>query len=196
MRDETESDAHAVQVLTTGKILLIGVLIGFFFSGLLLFYLTYPKEKTLALLPRPTTGPLVAEISGAVNRPGVYEFHHGITVDELVSVAGGFTADADPDNSHRAARVSDGDHIVIPTIGSPEPTVTLFVGMQSSGKINVNTATAPELMTLPGIGERKAQDIIAYREANGPFKDVSDLLNVNGLGEKTVENFADRIILE
>jgi competence protein ComEA len=67
---------------------------------------------------------------------------------------------------------------------------------ENSGKINLNKATVEELSQLKGIGMKYAERIVQYRDKNGPFKNVEDLLNVQGIGPKTLEKNKDRIIVE
>lgn len=183
--------------MNTLRTVLIGILIGLLMGGILLLVLTRAEEETVTIVYQPTKGPMRIEIRGAVVRPGLYEFNAAATVDDLVRAAGGFSDQADQDRSRLASRVYDGDTIWIPTLAvGNAPTLTAFPILETSSKINLNTATVDELMTLPGIGEKKALEIIQYRTEHGGFKDVSELLKVNGLGEKTVETFYDRIIID
>ena len=148
---------------------------------------------------------LFVHVGGAVNAPGVYELPVGSRVFDAVEEAGGATDDARTEAVNLAREVHDGEQIIVPsaaamgmqgtdgaasgsegaTSGAP------FVGM----RININTASADELQTLNGIGERIAQRIIAYREANGPFDSIDDLTAVSGIGRKKLEAIADAICI-
>lgn len=176
--------------------IIVGVIIGFLISGLILLLVTSPEEETLTLLPRPTLRPMQIEIYGAIQQPGIYAFDYAATVNDLAEAAGGLTGSADPERSRLAARVYDGDRIVIPTRGGSEITLTPFEIPNFSSKINLNTATAAELMVLPGVGEKKAGEIIHYRETVGPFEKIEDLLRIDGFGEKTIERFYDLITVD
>ena len=98
-------------------------------------------------------------------------------------MAGGLKQDADSSKVNLAMRVSDEAHFYIPTQGETPPEST-----PAAGLININTATVEELQTLRGIGEQKAGDIVRYREENGPFTRLEDLLKVSGIGPTTLEN--------
>ena len=176
--------------------IILGVIIGLLISGLILLIATNPEEEALTIELRPTARPMQVEIYGAVRNPGLYAFSRAATVGDLVEAAGGLDADADPEGSRLAARVYDGDRILIPTRSDPRITLTPFKNSQSSSKINLNTAAVSELITLPGIGEKKAAEIINYRETVGRFEKIEDLLNIDGFGVKTIERFYDLITVE
>ena len=138
------------------------------------------------LLPTATTAPEIKVfVNGAVNRPGVYTVDTGDRLEDVLALAGGLTDAADPAGVNLAMRVSDEAHYYIPAIGDVPPDAT---PAPVATVININTATAEELQTLRGIGEQKAADIVHYREENGPFARVEDLLNVTGIGPKTLED--------
>lgn len=128
------------------------------------------------------TDTVVAQIDGAVNAPGVYEISVGLRVRDLVEVAGGMREDAALESINLAEVVTDGLRYHILTIEEYEASRT-----GSSAKININTATIEQLMTLAGIGESKARSIIEYREKNGTFKSVEDLLKVSGIKRGTLD---------
>ena len=136
-------------------------------------------------LPTATPVPEIKVfVNGAVLRPGVYRVYPEERLEDVLAMAGGLTQDADPSMVNPALRVSDEAHFYIPSLGeaTPESTPT------PPGVINVNTATVEELQTLRGIGEQKAGDIVHYREENGLFSRVEDLLKVSGIGSKTLED--------
>jgi len=116
-------------------------------------------------------------------------------------LAGGFTDNADTISINLAKKLSDGEEIIVYSkvtyASGSTGTVSNAINTNSSanrtGKVNINTASKDELMTLSGIGEVKAQAIIDYRTKNGPFRDIHDIVNVSGIGEKTFENIKDSI---
>lgn len=140
-------------------------------------------------------------ITGAVKNPDVYEVPEGAIVRDLIIKAGGVLDDADLINCNLAYRVHDGEKIVIPFKASQSSdSTTLISGTASSvsttvteGKVNINSSTVEQLMKLPGIGEVKAKAIIEYRETNGYFKSIEEIMNVSGIGEKTFEKIRDLI---
>ncbi|WP_343208917.1 ComEA family DNA-binding protein [Anaerolentibacter hominis] len=136
----------------------------------------------------------VAFICGAVLRPGVYELEEGARLFDLLEQAGGFAEEAAEDALNLAACVTDGSRYYIPT--REEAAAGLFPeeGQPASdGRVAVNTATKEQLMTLPGIGESKADKIIADREKNGPFRSVDDLTRIDGIKEGILNSIRDKI---
>ena len=136
---------------------------------------------------------ITVHIAGAVKTPGVYQFRLGARINDGVVAAGGATAQADLDSVNLAMLLSEGIQIYIPK-RNEKPHIVVqprFTNPTSSndatdkqlqGSININTATAIELEQLAGVGPSTAKAIIAFREKNGSFKTVEDLLNVRGIG--------------
>jgi competence protein ComEA len=122
----------------------------------------------------------------------VYEFQEGDRIVDAVSRAGGARRGADLTNLNLAALLVDGEQIVVGAAGTPGISSGTMVGSgggsDSTGPVNLNTATLDQLETLPGIGPALGQRIIDYREEHGPFRSVDDLLNVSGIGEKRLED--------
>jgi competence protein ComEA len=112
-------------------------------------------------------------IGGAVNNPGLYPLEAGDSLEDLISAAGGLKAGADPAQM---------------TLSITEPN-----SASSPQRIDINHAEAWLLAALPGIGDVSARNIIAYREANGPFRSAADLLNVKGIGPATLDKIKDYI---
>jgi competence protein ComEA len=135
-------------------------------------------------------------ISGEVVNPGVYEVSTGARLEQVVALAGGLTEQADPDRINLAAYMSDAQHIVVPAVGSPvtaNETAAAAASSEQNALININTAASEELQTLPGIGEAIAGYIIEYREENGGFKSIDEIMNVMRIGAVTFDKIKDRI---
>ena len=142
-------------------------------------------------------------ICGEVAAPGVYELSEDSRIYEAVDAAGGFTENAARECVNLASKVSDGMQI---TIYNKEEAASLPAGGTSAGKnsgqdqmsgssslVNLNTATKEELMTLKGIGESKAEDIIRYREKSGGFKKIEDIMKISGIKEAGFQKIKDSI---
>ena len=141
-------------------------------------------------------------ICGEVIKPGVYELSGDSRIYEAVDAAGGFTENAARECVNLASKVSDGMQI---TIYNREEAASLLAdsapvgenagksGTSGSGLVNLNTATKEELMTLKGIGESKAEDIIRYREKSGGFKKIEDIMKISGIKENGFQKIKDSI---
>ncbi len=133
-------------------------------------------------------------VCGAVANEDVYELDAGSRIQDALSAAGGFLPEADTDAVNLADTVRDGQKIYFPYEGeiieNQEP------GTASEQKVNLNTATKEELKELPGIGDAKADQIVAYRETNGPFRDIRDIKNVSGIGESIYTRIEAYITVE
>ena len=130
-------------------------------------------------------------VCGQVNNPGIVELRKGARIYEAINGAGGITENGNPDAINQAKTVEDGQMIYIPMIGE-EYTIE-HVESQGDGLVNINTAQVSELTTLPGIGESRANDIISYRESNGGFKKIEDIMNVPGIKEAAFSRIKDYI---
>ena len=126
-------------------------------------------------------------VCGAVMHSGVYSVPAGARLGEAIELAGGMSADADPDYLNQARVLADGEQIRVPTRAETESMPGSAVktaaaeGGSSGGKVNINTADIEELQTLGGIGETRARAIISYRETNGAFQQIEDIMNVSGI---------------
>ena len=136
-------------------------------------------------------------MTGAVNEPGVHRVEEGARLADAVEAAGGAAPDADLVAVNLAMRVADEDHWHIPRIGEAGPPSTTVPGSADtpggSDKVDVNSASAEELETLPQIGEVRARDIVAHRDTNGPFDTIEDLIEVSGIGPRTLDTIRDLI---
>ena len=154
-----------------------------------------PTELDTKLV-RELVTELTVHIAGAVKTPGVYQLHVGARINDGVVAAGGATAQADLDSVNLAMLLSEGEQIYIPKRNDKphiivQPRFTSSSNLNSSNSatnnelqisININTATAIELEQLAGVGPSTAKAIIEFRQKNGGFKTVEDLLNVRGIG--------------
>ncbi len=129
------------------------------------------------------------QVSGAVMFPGVYPVKAGDRVIDAIAAAGGLGPGADLSGVNLSRRVKDEAHYHIPAIGKSTPAAAPTAGAagESGGLIDLNTAPAQEMESLPGIGPSLAGAIIAYREGHGPFATIDDVDNVPGIGPKTLD---------
>lgn len=132
---------------------------------------------------------LEVHVAGWVVSPGVVAVAEGSIVADAVDAAGGFRSGAGIDQINLAAPVRSGDQIVVPGPGEG-PSVD---GGFADGLIVLNRAAATDLQALPGVGPVLAERIVAYREANGPFSVVEDLLMVPGIGEAKLASIRDLV---
>lgn len=135
---------------------------------------------------------IVVEIKGAVARPGLYELEEGARLYDAIQRSGGFLEEADDRLLNLAERLEDEMSIYVPYEGEVEFEIATETTKSSSEekeqKININRADANELMQIPNIGPKKAEAILEYRDRVGKIQDVRDLLEVSGIGEKTLQN--------
>ncbi len=157
-----------------------------------------PTSPQHAITPAPAiAAEVIAYVSGAVIAPDVYRLPALARVKDLVLAAGGFAPEADPAVVNLAAPLSDGAHIHIPRVGEPGPVASAppTAPGVAHGMIDLNRASATELDTLPGIGPAIAERIIAHRVANGPFRELGELQNVDGIGNALIERIAPLVII-
>lgn len=142
---------------------------------------------------------IYVHVCGAVSEPGVVELAEGSRVEDALLAAGGFREDAAKAYVNLAARLEDGQQLYFPTAEEAESPAMAEAALQKeqqdvqSGKVNINTADEELLCTLPGIGESRARDIIAYREMNGSFQSIEDIMQVSGIKQSSFERLRDKI---
>lgn len=156
-------------------------------------------------------GQVFVQVAGAVAKPGLYRLKDGARIDDAIKAAGGFTKSADTSRVNLAEKLIDGTKITVPGLGDTEDSIVTFLPKQPTspsatkksgprptttakaqpglGSVSLNSASQAELETLPGIGPRMAQSIIAYRIQKGGFKTIEELDNVKGIGPKKLASF-------
>ncbi len=198
----------------------IVLLINLAVTGGLFFWLQRPAPAPLEITPpqpspapvitpraqppfgTATAAPLRVYVSGAVAHPDVYRLPPGSIVKDAIQAAGGASGEADLDRVNLAQELRDQQQVVVPRVG--ETVVPPAAGsappnrsgeVPLTAKVNINTAAADELDTLPGIGAEMAGRIINYRAANGPFKSIEDIQQVTGIGAATYQKLKDLITI-
>lgn len=187
--------------------ILLGTFLGLAASAVIVLIAAPPRGEPLILPAPPTPGQIVVQVSGAVGSPGLVTLPRQSRVMTAIDAAGGFTTDADQEALNLAARVNDGDKIVVLSIaaratqaviaapaGSLDPkTRNNTATPKPSFPININTANLQELENLPNIGPTRAEAIITYRQQHGTFKKIEDIQNVTGIGPSTFEKIKELI---
>lgn len=138
---------------------------------------------------------LCVHVCGAVNSPGVYYFPEGSRAFDALTAAGGFAEDAATEYVNLALLISDGEQIYFPSVQEIDLLKTENQ-KEEAGRININTADETLLCTLPGIGEMRAKDIVAYRKKNGRFERPEDLMKVSGIKQSIYDRISDCITVD
>lgn len=169
-------------------------------SGAEMSNLSGPKEEAIGLKEA-----IYVHVCGAVVNPGVYQVEPGTRLNNLISLSGGFREDAAKDYMNLAATVFDGERIYIPTLDEVKelPATEYQLGEQSNRQnevsntlVNINTADVNELMTLPGIGQAKAESIVDYRTSKGNFQSKEELMEIPGIKEGLFQKLADKVTVK
>jgi len=140
------------------------------------------------------SGDVVVDVTGAVARPGVYRLPSGSRVNDAVRRAGGTTGAAQLEAINLAARLADGQQVVVPKRGpGGAPVATAGAASAEEGPISLGTATVEQLDTIDGIGPVTAQDIVDFREEHGGLSSIDQLDQVSGIGPATMESLRARL---
>ncbi|MBD1371110.1 helix-hairpin-helix domain-containing protein [Hazenella sp. IB182357] len=134
---------------------------------------------------------IVIDVKGAVQEPGLVELEQGARVSDAIEQAGQLTEKADSNQINLAARLQDGEVVYVPQMG--EEVSILVLPDKANTTVNLNRATIAELEQLTGIGQAKAEAIIQYRDENGSFTTIEEVMKVSGIGEKTFKQFKDEV---
>lgn len=152
----------------------------------------------------PLSQTITVDVKGAVQKPGVYDLASGSRVTDAIQKAGGLTDKADRRSINLAQKLADEAVIYVATEGEASPLLGSSLVESShrspsetaKGKVNLNTATITDLQSISGIGAKRAQDIIDYRDSSGGFKSVDELSNVSGIGDKTLEKLREEVTVD
>ncbi|MBX3311324.1 MAG: helix-hairpin-helix domain-containing protein [Microbacteriaceae bacterium] len=152
------------------------------------------ETEGLSNVEEKSLGPVV-HVVGAVKRPGLVHAKLADRVIDAIELAGGLEEDADQSGINFARFINDGEQIYVPRIGEISESGGASSTASAGGKINLNRATASDLESLPRIGPATALKIIAWRDANGSFTDLHQLMNIAGIGQKTFDGLVEYISL-
>ncbi|MBE5911904.1 ComEA family DNA-binding protein [Pseudobutyrivibrio sp.] len=143
------------------------------------------SEEELPASEASTDQNIFVQVSGAVVSPGVYELPGDSRVYAAIEAAGGLLQTADDSDINQAAILEDGQKIYVYSAEEMAKLQEAAIAEESAndGLVNINTADVQLLTTLPGIGENKAKQIVAYRDSNGAFSSIEDIKNVSGIGD-------------
>jgi competence protein ComEA len=171
--------------------IILCVLVG---SGVLLLVSRPTRGEPIQLQPPPTPAPIMVYVSGEVTESGLYILPAGSRVNDAIQAAGGFTKSANTDQLNLAEILEDGQQINVPLSGlSTNPDDQTRSINPALILLDINMATVEQLDTLPEIGPITAQVIIDYRNKNGPFDRIEDILDVPGIGQVTFNKIKDLI---
>lgn len=156
------------------------------------------QQKVSRQPTRPRSTRICVDVKGAVSRPGVYYLPKDARVKEAIDAAGGIKAEADMKQVNLAKQLQDQQVVYVPLPGEQLPggsmgTASLAESGGSKEKINLNSASKADLQKIDGVGDKKADKILEYRQQHGQFKSVDELKNINGFGEKTVAKMKDQL---
>lgn len=137
--------------------------------------------------------PICVYVCGQVHTSGVFQLSEGARIADALAAAGGMTEEAAKTYLNQAEILKDGQKIYVP---SEEEAVEEVSASEAEGKININIASLEQLMTLSGIGESKAKAIVQYREAQGRFETIEDIMKIEGIKEGVFRKIEDKITVE
>lgn len=159
---------------------------------------TKPIDETVSTSTRSV---IYVDVKGAVKRPGMYAFVAEDRVFDVIQNAGRLTESADEKQINFAAKITDQQMLYVPEVGEeiPESSNASLATVDSADtnpdRVHLNTADLSQLQQIPGIGEKKAREIIQYRQDNGSFKSIDELQEIDGIGQKTVEKIKNFVTI-
>lgn len=173
-------------------IVILGLVAMTALGGVVAYVRARPREvkvkKSAAVGASTSRRTVSVHVAGSVARPGLYDVKEGSRVADAIAAAGGASPDAMLDGVNLAARVRDGEKVMVPRAGSTPQGAGGVDPVGGAAPVDINTAGIAELDTLPGVGPALAKRIVDYRERKGPFSSVDELDNVEGIGPGKMEN--------
>lgn len=164
--------------------------------------ITEKKVPMISYVKDKVSNQVTVDVKGAVNHPGVYSLPSQSRVTDAIKRAGGLSNLADSKSVNLAQKLQDETVIYVAqkgekiTVVEEEKANNIATQGNSKGKINLNKADLSSLQTISGVGAKRAQDILDYRDSQGGFKTIDDLKNVSGIGEKTLEKLRQDVTLD
>lgn len=199
------SGRMVVEWVGSHRAVLGAAILGAVAIGVAAFLIRRPEDARIVVqqpitvaAARPAASPqvpalIVVHLSGEVIAPGVYRLPVGARVDDALRAAGGATSDGDIHRLNLAARLADGQQIVVPRRPIPPLPGSPVLAVAVPGRVNLNTATVAELDRLPGVGPVTAQRIVAYREQHGAFSRIEQLREAKLVNASTFEKIKDLV---
>jgi competence protein ComEA len=193
--------ADAAASLTRPQLAVIAILIVALCAGGLLAYKRSrprPVEVSGAAGSTASKGgarAITVHVAGAVMNPGLYRLPEGSRVADALTKAGGASVEALLDDLNLAGKLADGQKVMVPRQVARAPATGQASATANSTLVNLNTATAEQLDTLPGVGPAMAAKIVEYRQKNGPFSAVDELDDVSGIGPSKLEALRDLVTI-
>ncbi|HGA2574384.1 TPA: helix-hairpin-helix domain-containing protein [Streptococcus agalactiae] len=164
--------------------------------------ITEKKVPMISHVKDKVSNQVTVDVKGAVNHPGVYSLPSQSRVTDAIKRAGGLSNLADSKSVNLAQKLQDETVIYVAqkgekiTVVEEEKANNIATQGNSKGKINLNKADLSSLQTISGVGAKRAQDILDYRDSQGSFKTIDDLKNVSGIGEKTLEKLRQDVTID
>ncbi|HEN2733885.1 TPA: helix-hairpin-helix domain-containing protein [Streptococcus agalactiae] len=164
--------------------------------------ITEKKVPMISHVKDKVSNQVTVDVKGAVNHPGVYSLPSQSRVTDAIKRAGGLSNLADSKSVNLAQKLQDETVIYVAqkgekiTVVEEEKANNIATQGNSKGKINLNKADLSSLQTISGVGAKRAQDILDYRDSQGGFKTIADLKNVSGIGEKTLEKLRQDVTID
>ncbi len=178
------------------RFILIGLFSGLLAAALILIVTAPSQGDPVILLPTPEPAKVTVYVTGAVENPGVYQLPPGSRVEAAIQAAGGWKPSANQSAINLAQPLEDGQSIYVPLPGEkvPTPSTEKKATQETIDQIvDINSASVELLDQLPGIGPTKASEIVSYRQNNGAFDTIEEILNVPGIGPGIFEDIRDLI---
>jgi competence protein ComEA len=183
--------------LKTWQSIAFGMILGAVLLASALLISLPDRMSPIAILPTITISPIQIHMVGAINNPGVVLIPLNSRIQDAINAAGGVTDKADLGQLNLAARVNDGQKVIVPVLGETlESIPTQKTSSEEIPVLSINKATQEDFEKLPGIGEEKARAIIAEREKRGQFQSVDELLQIPGITQNIFNQIRPFLVMD